>query len=235
MGVLWGGSIASRGCGDRQDTTLLPAQSPCVLGAKAGARRKVGTRQRLACPGLPAAAGLQPMAGAGPALRAAPARPAQGWPWVGDPHAGGVPPALRVGKASCSENPDHCCPELTAVLGHPNTGTHQSGSGSTQLQKLPTNSAFAAPARSFSCQLLSTWQLFLYYLFLLFPQPSPHPSSLLDGQTLTPQTNLPFTERGKKYTHKPFFSLLFLPCLSFPSIECGAGTEPFWQQPAFTC
>lgn len=147
MGVLWGGSIASRGCGDRQDTTLLPAQSPCVLGAKAGARRKVGTRQRLACPGLPAAAGLQPMAGAGPALRAAPARPAQGWPWAGDPHAGGVPPALRVGKASCSENPDHCCPELTAVLGHPNTGTHQSGSGKHPAPKTPHKLSLRSPSQ----------------------------------------------------------------------------------------
>lgn len=67
------------------------------------------------------------------------------------------------------------------------------------------------------------------------PQPSPHPSPSPDGQTLTPPTNLPVRRGGKKYPHKPFFSLLFLPRLSFSSIECRAGTEPFWQQPAFTC
>lgn len=52
------------------------------------------------------------------------------------------------------------------------------------------------------------------------PQPSPHPSPSPDGQTLTPPTNLPVRRGGKKYPHKPFFSLLFLPRLSFSSIEC---------------
>lgn len=128
MGVLWSGSIASRG--QQQAGHHVAAHTkPVCAREKPGARRRSGpgsTRPAWACRWHWVTArgwGWSSPCGC-------PGSPGTGQRWVGDPQAGGVPPALC--KASCNENMDHC--GVGHVLGH--LSTHQSRFGKSPAPKI---------------------------------------------------------------------------------------------------
>lgn len=147
LGVLW--VVASLPMGG--------TQSAAVLGAELGASSEVRTWQPRTCPGLPVAAGLQP--GLGLVQPRGLPRLARHWgsDGLGTPGWQCPPSAARM-------NPEHSSSELAAFW-----GIHQHPTKRVWEELSSKNSQPAALVRAFPSWLLSARQLFLYYLFLLFP------------------------------------------------------------------